>query len=85
MDTLEWQFRCVHRITVFILVLLALIKMESAAVILYVVLLGLNTTRHVPISVIVPLNKMENTAVIIYNLLGVNTTRSASLLIAPAS
>ena len=76
--------RCVHQITVSILVLLALIKVESTAVILYVVLLGLNTTRDVPISVIVPLNKMVNTAVIIYNLSGVNTT-SAFLLISPAS
>ena len=77
--------RCVHQITVSILVLLALIKVESTTVILYVVLLGLNTTRHVHISVIVPLNKMVNTAVIIYNLSGVNTTRSAFLLISPAS
>ena len=77
--------RCVHQITVSILVLLALIKVESTAVILYVVLLGLNTTRDVPISVIVPLNKIVNTTVIIYNLLGVNTTRSVSLLIPPAS
>ena len=76
--------RCVHQITVSILVLLALIKVESTAVILYVVLLGLNTTRDVPISVIVPLNKMVNTAVIIYNLSGVNAT-SAFLLISPAS
>ena len=77
--------RCVHQITLSILVLLALIKVESTAVILYVVLLGLNTTRDVPISVIVPLNKIVNTTVIIYNLLGVNTTRSAFLLISPAS
>lgn len=69
LDTLGCRFGCLHQISIFILVLLALTKIENIVV---------------PISIIVPPNKMVNTTVIIYNLSGVNAT-SAFLLISPAS